>query len=190
MKIYIDAAHSPLSPGAVFGGRREWDDCRTFSFKLAQALDGVSGVKTRTGRNFSLSPSDRLKKAISCGFKNIVVLHRACFSGTGYDNGCSVFLPSFSGSGAYEAAGELLCALCSAGGFRYRGVHSFSKSNPHISLRDSPAENVFLFELGFIDNAEDNRRLDLFSDAMAAAFAGRTETLMKGTGAYEDIYPL
>ena len=152
MRIYIDPAHTPHSPGAVYGGRKEYDDIFLFSRELEK----------------SLSDSDTAAEMITCrkDYKRInkndvlLIFHR----GTSYKNapkrGAGVTVKADSSCSIQYEAYRLLEAVTKASGLKYRGVHTAGKDFLYPSALSSPAERTFLFELGFIEDERDNMLFD------------------------------
>lgn len=171
MKIYIDAAHTPLSPGAVYSGRTEWKDNKKFALKIVENLGACPGLEAVFENASLLSPRDRLKRAFAENCGKVFVLHRAFSLAGQKESGCRVTLPPFADSEIQYEASILLDNLCRAGEFKNKGVHLYTKNNLHKSLERPSMEGIFLFETGFIDNPEDNEKFDRNYRGMAQKLA-------------------
>ncbi len=179
MKIYLNAAHTPYSPGAVYGGRNEHEDVLSFSGKVKNSL---------LERGFDTEIFIGYDKPQSVNEDDVVIIfHR----GTAYKNaltkGASVTVKEDASCGVQYEAFLLLEALCQASGFYYKGVHTVTPDYPHLFVERTGTDRSFLFELGFIESEEDNRLFSEYKEKTARALADRITEIYK-EGKYE-TYP-
>lgn len=171
--LYINASHSPFSPGGVWGERTEYGDVLIFSEKLAGVLSECENIRCRLF-------DGRLKKGFS--EKDIVLsFHRDSNMKNSDSYGAKVLVQRDSNADIQYKAFRLLDALCVDGGFRFRGVHTFSESCPLKSIETTGSPLTFVFYLGFIDNVRDNKVLDCFSDVLIKEFAKKLTEIIKET---------
>lgn len=177
MKIYINAAHTPCSPGAVYGGRIEHNDVLSFSGVLCEKLKN-------TDFEYELFTGYEKSEAVSED-SAVLIFHR----GTAYKNavsrGASVTVGGDASALIQYEAYLLLEAVHKAGGFRYLGVHTVTSDYPHRFIEKTGTARTFLFDLGFIESEEDNRLFDSHKDKIARALVNKLTEIYK-EGKYED----
>ena len=148
MRIYIDPAHTPHSPGAVYGGRNEHNDVLLFSGELKKSLCSL-GITAEIFTGYSAPPG------ISEG-DAVLIFHRGTSYKTAPKKGISVTVRDDSSACLQYEAFRLLKALERGFGMKYKGVHTASSSFPHRFIERTGTERSFLFELGFIEDSCDN----------------------------------
>ncbi len=177
MKIYINAAHKPSSPGAVYGGRSEHEDVLSFCRVLSERL---------VNAGFSQEIFIGYEKPEIKEDALVLIFHR----GTSYKNavsdGASVtVINDISADIQYEAY-RMLEALTFAGGFRYRGVHTLTSFCPHRFIERTGAKRTFLFDMGFIESERDNFLFDCNKENIADALVKKLTEIYVKEGKNED----
>ena len=148
MKIFINAAHTPHSPGAVYGGRNEHKDVLLFSGELKKSLCSL-GVDSEIFTGYEVFPQ------VSEG-DAVLIFHRGTSYKTAPKKGISVTLREDSSSSLQYEAYRLLMSAVKGFGMKYKGVHTATASFPHRFIEKTGTKRTFLFELGFIDDSGDN----------------------------------
>ncbi len=171
MKVYIKAAHSDFSPGAVFYGRREYDDVLKFGRLIKKYLEAKFGISAElySGHEPEEMTEDDL----------LIVLHRGSNMKNSEKYGACVTVKSNASADIQYHAYRLLMGICGKRGFRYGGVHVFTEKNPHKSFERSKPQKAFLFMIGFIDSAKDNRIFDNEDSFLAYQLSFRISEIIK-----------
>lgn len=171
MKIYINAAHKPCSPGAVFMGRNEHQDILSFCRLLCSRLE-------RAGFLYEMFSGYEMTDAEADDI--VLIFHRDTSYKNAVSDGASAVV---SCDAAAEIQYEAFCMLetvTKASGFRYRGVHTLTNSYPHMFIEKTGVKRTFLFNLGFIESEKDNSLFDCHKKEIADALAKKiSEIYMK-----------
>ena len=159
-KIVIDAGHNGLSdPGAVYNGRRESDDTLRLAMAVGEILSrsGYDVDYTRTG-NINQSVIQKAQLANDTDADLFISIHR---------NMSEV-------PGSYHGVQSLVNKNLEGVGFRNINV----EARPNLAVLRRTKMPAILVEVGFIDNAEDNKLFDTRLDEIAQAIAdGIMDTL-------------
>ena len=169
-KIYINAGHLAYSPGGVYKGRREHSDVLRFSSLLERELkkEGISAVLYEGPLGDGFNENDI-----------ILSFHRDSNMKNEESHGAYVTLPADADASVQYDAFRLMSGLCSDGGFKYRGVHTYTKKCPHKSICKTGTPFTFVFTLGFMDNDRDNDILDNKSPSLIRELAGCLKEIEK-----------
>ncbi len=171
MKVYLKAAHSDFSPGAVFSGRREYDDVLKFARTVKNFLEGRFGISAQV-----------FVGKMPCEMKEndmLIELHRSSNMKNCEKYGAFAAVKDNSSVHTQYQAYRMLMGLCSVGGFRYGGVHTLVPESPYKSFISSKCEKAFLFTLGYIDSQKDNAVLDSNGEFIAYQLSFRISEIIK-----------
>lgn len=153
-KICFDYGHGGRDPGACFEGRREKDDTLYIGRRIASEIvkHGVQVYESRT-RDKDMSLDARVNFERTQDFDLFISFHRNA-SLTGKARGAETFVYTNPSEKAVDLACNIQEALRDIG-FINRGV----KEATFYVLRKTKSP-ALLIELGFMDNAEDNKLFD------------------------------
>lgn len=156
--INLNNGHTPLSPGGVSGGRTEYSECA----RLIEAVrKGLSGADVKITEGTDGYSRDGL----------LFIFHKGTSMKNAPKRGAEIFVPENASAETQYRAYRLLCAVCSDGAYRYRGVHTLHGKSPFVKMRTLGNENVYLIKAGYIDSNGDNeiwdRECDLFASALS-----------------------
>ena len=163
--IYLVSAHTKASPGIVFGGHTEAQDCERLCSALEKSILSISpgiSVKVMSGINqlHKLREEDLL-----------FVFHRDISEKGSPKKGASVFVKENASSSVQYKAFSLLSSVCGDKGFCYRGVHPVTRKSSFRSLyKDLPCYSFYL-KAGFMDSEEDNKIFDALAGENTASLA-------------------
>lgn len=150
-KVCIDPGHGGSDPGAVGHGRMEKNDVLYLSTRVGAYLQGagIEVIYTRTTDVYD-DVNVKAQKGNHSGCDLFVSIHRNSFNGAakGYE---SLVYDSNSGI-ANVVAQNAVNAMVNIG-FTNRGI----KLRPDLCVLRETRMPAVLFEVGFIDNAEDNQ---------------------------------
>ncbi len=163
MKIYINAAHKPSSPGGIFGGRNEHKDVLSFCLILKRELD-KAGFDTKLFTGYELPMIER--------HSPVLIFHRGVSYKNAVSDGALVTVRENSSADIQYEAYRMLEAITLSGGFRYRGVHTVTPSYPHRFIEKTGTKRSFLFDMGFIESERDNSLFDCNKEKIASALVG------------------
>lgn len=151
-KIYLYAAHTPFSPGGMCNCRTEHEDVLRFAQLLSHSLRraGFEEVSLLRGNIRECEDKDAV----------VLIFHRDYNEGNSFSHGARVYVPDSAGCETQYEAYRLLESLSRFGGFRYKGVHFPISRKGFCSLEKTGCEKTFLFTLGYIDSARDNKIFD------------------------------
>lgn len=151
-KVYVWAAHTSFSPGAVTAERNEHSDVLRMAKFIVGRLNGREGIHAvlLTGNVKSVAEKDAF----------VLVLHRNFNEGNDRSYGAEIFTKKDADANAQYVAYRLLESICRTGLFRYKGVHECTSRKGFESLNLAGIENAFIITLGFIDSGRDNLIFD------------------------------
>jgi len=152
-KLNFDYGHGGRDSGAILGNRKESNDVLSIGKEIAVEMrrHGVKVDETRTNDS-TLSLRDRSSFENKKDYDYFVSFHRNAFNKKVH--GVETFTYSHSSKKANELATKVQNNLVKLG-FTNRGT---KEANFHV-LRETKSPAI-LVEMGFIDNAEDNKLFD------------------------------
>lgn len=148
--IYLNAAHTPYSPGGVYKGINEHEESLRLCGLIREsllALDGRLQVEITAGNSPAAGDDDLL-----------FVFHKGNNMKNECRSGALIFVKESASAEIQYRAFRLLCALCGKG-LSYRGVHTATKKSPFCSFINTIPENAYLVMAGFIESDRDNSLL-------------------------------
>lgn len=163
--IYLNFAHTVSSPGGVSGRRTEYSDSKRLCLALKRELlkiDGSLDVRLLGGR---------IQNRIMKSEDMLLVFHRGTSLKNEVTFGADILVKSDADAVCQNEAYELLDSICENAGFRYRGVHTYTRYSPFLSFECSVPERAYLLRVGFIDSESDNRLFDSFLDSSVGSLA-------------------
>lgn len=169
--VCIDPGHGGSDQGASWNERLEKDDNLTLALALRDALEerGIGVVLTRT-EDTALSLEERVCFAEEQGADYFISLHRNLYEGQA--SGVEVWVARQCSDAAEQLARRVQEALVDVGVQQDRGVRRGSQDGEGdyyvLAHTTMPA---ILVEMGFLQDAEDNRLLDGNLEEYAAAMA-------------------
>lgn len=186
--VCIDPGHGGKDDGTDSRGRAEKDD----TLKLAKALSAylkekkINVILTREDDTY-LTLNQRTDFANENKADYLISLHRNKGDGAGVET----WIHSKAGGETKELADSIMAGLESAGIQRNRGVKKGTKDgenhNYHINVyAQMPA---CIVELGFVNNASDNRLFDEKIDAYAAAIGDAIMKTYENNGGKDAAKP-
>ena len=151
--VNFDYGHGGKDSGATLGNRKESNDVLSIGKEIAVEMrrHGVTVDETRTNDS-TLSLKDRSSFENKKDYDYFVSFHRNAFNKKAH--GVETFTYSHSSKKANELATKVQNNLVKLG-FTNRGT---KEANFHV-LRETKSPAI-LVEMGFIDNAEDNKIFD------------------------------
>lgn len=177
-KIYIDAGHGGVQPGACNGKRKESDDVLRMALKVRDYLKNQDcEVRMSRTTDVDVDIDDRCTDANKWGADYFLSIHRNSASASATGN--EIWVYSKASSTTVEKARVILDAVCQADGLRKRGVYKGAASYSDYGVNKYTNMHSALLELGFISNANDNKVYDAKLDAVALAIA---KTLLSAVG--------
>lgn len=174
MKIYIDAGHGGDSIGATYKGRIEQDDTLRLSLKIRDLLLTQKNVEVKLSRTGNTNPSltARCNEANAWGADYFLSIHRNALSpnkALGVEiwvySGCA------TGGDTYNKAKKILDNVCTATGFKNRGIKKGAPSYSDFAVNRQTNMSSCLAEMGFIDSDTDNSIFDKKFNEMALSMA-------------------
>jgi len=152
-RLNFDYGHGGNDSGAILGNRQESNDVLSVGKEIAVEMrrHGVTVDETRTN-DTTLSLRDRSSFENRKSYDYFISFHRNAFNKKAH--GVETFTYSHSSKKANELATKVQNNLVSLG-FTDRGT---KEANFHV-LRETKSPAI-LIEMGFIDNAEDNKIFD------------------------------
>lgn len=178
-KIYIDAGHGGVQPGAVNGNRKESDDTLRLALKLQEILmEQDCEVRLSRTKDVDISIPDRCRDANNWGADYFISLHRnaaAKASATGNE----IWIFSKATELTEKKAKIILDAVCKVDGLANRGVKRGAPSYRDYGINRDTNMHSALLELGFISNPNDNKVYDAKLDEIALSLA---KTLLSVVG--------
>lgn len=178
-KIYIDAGHGGVQPGAVNGKRKESDDALRLALKLQELLKGQDcEVRMSRTTDVDIDIDDRCADANKWGADYFLSVHRNA-STSASATGDEIWIYSKANTYTEAKARNILNAVCKADGMKNRGVKKGAPSYTDYGVNKYTNMHSALIELGFISNASDNKVYDAKLDAIALALA---KTLLSVVG--------
>lgn len=169
MKVYIDAGHlnNSLDCGAVYNGRKESKDCLDFAQLLTCNLKAL-GCDVKLSRSSEKEPKSlnaRTNEANKWGADLYLSIHRNA-STNHKGEGAETLIYSLDKQNK-TVADELQKCMVSVSQFKNRGV----KTRPDLHVLKATKMVAVLLEIGFIDNASDNKKFDGNKIELAGAIA-------------------
>ena len=169
-KIYIDAGHGGVQPGAVNGKRKESDDVLRMALKVQELLKGQDcEVRLSRTKDVDVEINDRCKDANKWGADYFLSIHRNAASESATGNEIWVYSKATSDNSA--KAKKILDAVCKVDGLKNRGLKKGAPSYTDYGVNRDTNMHSALIELGFISNSKDNKVYDAKFDAIALALA-------------------
>ncbi len=170
--IYLNCAHTPSSPGGVFGGHTEYGDSRRLCFSLYEklkALDAYADIRLSGGK----IPRDIKRDDL------LFVFHRGTAIKQYPSKGAEIFVKESAGAKIQYEAYRLLSCLCGDGGFRYRRVRTATAKCPFGAFRRALPQRAYLIKAGFIDSEGDNEIFERGLESFAELLAGEIIKIYK-----------
>lgn len=162
--IYLNAAHTPRSPGGVWQGATEHGECLHFCNILKNALLEQCprlDVRVVTGNfPFPCVMHDDL----------LFIFHKGINGKNQNRHGAQIFVKDTDSADTQYKAYSLLKALCGEY-IRYLGVRIATGSTPFRFFVNTPTENAYLIMAGFIESARDREALMRHGTQAAAALS-------------------
>lgn len=169
-KIYIDAGHGGVQPGAVNGKRKESDDTLRLALKLQALLkDQDCEVRLSRSKDVDIKINDRCRDANNWGADYFLSIHRNAASASATGN--EIWIYSKANEYTEAKARNILNAVCKVDGLKNRGVKRGAPSYTDYGVNRDTNMHSALIELGFISNSSDNKVYDAKLDAIALALA-------------------
>lgn len=177
-KIYIDAGHGGVQPGAVNGKRKESDDTLRLALKLQELLaEQDCEVRLSRTKDVDISISARCRDANKWGADYFISLHRNAASASATGN--EIWIYSKANEYTEKKAKIILDAVCKVDGLKNRGVKRGAPSYTDYGVNRDTNMHSALIELGFISNSNDNKVYDAKLDEIALSLA---KTLLSVVG--------
>lgn len=173
-KIYIDAGHGGDSIGASYRGRLEQDDVLKLALAIGKLLKTQPNVEVKYSRTTNINPdlTGRCKEANAWGADYFISIHRdACAPNVAQGATAYVYSKVETDGVTYNKAKDIVDRLCSAAGFRNRGVKKGAVSYTDFAVNRVTNMSSVLLEVGFIDSDIDNKIFDEKFEDMALAIA-------------------
>ena len=169
--VFIYNPHSAYSPGGVWKGRTEYGDICAFSEELAEELKKYKDINCvmYSRENYPFVTENDV----------LLSFHRASAMKNCDSCGADALCKSESSAAVQYKAYRLLDSLCGENGFRFKGVHTFTRHSPLRSIEKSGSPLSFIFTLGYMDNVRDNGIFDCFSDELIKNFAYTLNEIIK-----------
>ena len=183
-KIVIDAGHNGLSdPGAVYNGRRESDDTLRLAMAVGEILSrsGYDVDYTRTG-NINQSVIQKAQLANDTDADLFISIHRNMSEVPGSYHGVQSLVYDLSGPKLTMA--EAINKNLEGVGFRNINV----EARPNLAVLRRTKMPAILVEVGFIDNAKDNKLFDTRLDEIAQAIADGIQKALEEEEAMKPEY--
>ena len=169
-KIYIDAGHGGIQPGACNGKRKESDDVLRMSLKVAEYLKGQNcEVKLSRTTDVDISINKRCEEANKWGADYFLSIHRN--SGVASATGNEIWVYSKANADTMAKAKAILNGVCKADGLKNRGVKKGAAAYTDYGVNRLTKMPSALLEQGFISNASDNKAYDKYFDDIALEIA-------------------
>ena len=173
-KIYIDAGHGGDSIGASYKGRLEQDDVLKLALAVGKLLKTQPSVEVKYSRTTNTNPdlTGRCKEANAWGADYFISIHRdACAPNVAQGATAYVYSKVETDGVTYNKAKDIVDKLCSAAGFRNRGVKKGAVSYTDFAVNRVTNMSSVLLEVGFIDSDTDNKIFDEKFEDIALAIA-------------------
>lgn len=152
--IYLVSGHTKASPGGVFGGRTEADDCSRLCFALENELKGLD-----SGLHIKVLEGSCLQQEMNED-DLLFVFHEGTSCKSSPKKGAAIFVKENADVKIQYEAFSLLSTVCSKYGFRYNGVHPEGSRSPFKSLQRALPERTFFIVSGYIESSTDNLNFD------------------------------
>lgn len=169
--VYIITAHSPHSPGGVWGDRSEYADSLKLSLAVKKELQSLFGIDAKIiyGREYSGIPEDAF----------VFSFHRDGNMKNCRKTGASVYVNEKASANVQFDAFRFLECFTGNGGFRYLGVHTSGKGGAFRRMFSCLGMNTFVFTLGFMDEESENLLFDENLCDFARLFADTLYEILK-----------
>jgi N-acetylmuramoyl-L-alanine amidase len=171
MKICLDPGHGGSDPGAVNGTRYEKDDVLQLALAAKPLLEaqGVDVILTRDADK-SISIIDRCALANKNGCDYFLSIHRDAASASAY--GISTWVHSKANSSTVGKAKSIHDSVLAVAPTYNRNVNKGTpQSYDDFGVNVNTTMASALIEMGFITNADDNKRFDEHFSQYAQAIA-------------------
>lgn len=171
MDVYIIVAHSPHSPGGVWGERNEYSDSLRFSLLLKKELREKKGVDVKIlySREYDSIPENAL----------VLSFHRDGNMKNCESKGAKAFVSESASAKTQYDAYRLLESITGEKGFCYKGVHTNGKKAGFKRILEKNPLSSFVFTLGFMDMESDNAFFDKNISSLAKAFSLKLYEIIK-----------
>lgn len=182
-KIYLDAGHGGVEPGAIYQGRREKDD----NLKLALAVGNIlqnSDIDVNYTRTTDIyqSPLEKATIANDGGADFLISFHRNAMMTPNTGKGVETLI--YDNSGIKERMAYNVNAELEKLGFVNLGVNA----RPDLVILNRSSMPAILIEAGFIDSDEDNALFDNKFPEIAQAIADGILNTLKEQEEERPIY--
>ncbi len=178
-KIYIDAGHGGVQPGACNGKRKESDDVLRLALMVQELLsDQDCEVRMSRTKDVDISISARCKDANNWGADYFLSIHRNSASASATGN--EIWIYSKATSFTEAKAKVILDNVCKADGLKNRGVKRGAPSYRDYGVNRDTYMHSALLELGFISNPNDNKVYDAKLEEIAFAIAKSVLSVVGG----------
>lgn len=178
-KIYIDAGHGGVQPGACNGKRKESDDVLRLAL-MVQELLATQDCEVRMSRtkDVDIEIPERCRDANKWGADYFLSIHRNSLyqSSTGNE----IWIYSKANEYTEAKAKIILDNVCKADGLKNRGVKRGAPSYRDYAVNRDTKMHSALIELGFISNPNDNKVYDAKLEAIALAIAKSVLSVVGG----------
>lgn len=180
MKIWIDAGHGGIDPGAVWGTRLEKHDNLSYALLLSQKFRalGFEILLTRSDdRTLTLVERTNLENAGQCALA--IACHRNA-AAVPSARGLELWLHSRAPASYVDWAKDMAAGIAQAGlPLRRSQIPQKAADGVFRGFRSSPSANYYansgtrapsvLIELGFLTSEEDNTLFDAGEEALCDA---------------------
>lgn len=164
VKIFLDAGHGGKDSGATYNGRKESEDVLKMALAVGKRLEKkYKNVKVGYSRTSDIyeEPKKKAEDANSFGADYFFSFHRNCYNGEakGWETEYK------SHSSVKDRIMQDLNKKMKEIGFTIRG----DKKRDDLAVLNRTSMPALLFEIGFIDNRDDNKIFDdKFDDIVKA----------------------
>ena len=178
-KIYIDAGHGGVQPGACNGKRKESDDVLRLALKVQELLATQDcEVKMSRTSDVDIDIDKRTAEANAWGADYFLSIHRNSLYSS--STGDEIWIYSKANEYTEAKAKIILDNVCKADGLKNRGVKRGAPSYRDYAVNRDTKMHSALIELGFISNPNDNKVYDAKLEAIALAIAKSVLSVVGG----------
>ena len=178
-KIYIDAGHGGVQPGACNGKRKESDDVLRLALKVQELLaDQDCEVRMSRTKDVDIEIPERCRDANKWGADCFLSIHRNSLYNSSTGN--EIWIYSKANEYTEAKAKIILDNVCKADGLKNRGVKRGAPSYRDYAVNRDTKMHSALIELGFISNPNDNKVYDAKLEAIALAIAKSVLSVVGG----------
>ncbi len=178
-KIYIDAGHGGVQPGACNGKRKESDDVLRLALMVQELLSEQDcEVRMSRTKDVDIDIPDRCRDANNWGADYFLSIHRNSASASATGN--EIWIYSKANNYTVAKAKVILDAVCKVDGLKNRGVKRGAPSYRDYAVNRDTKMHSALLELGFISNPNDNKVFDAKLKEIALAIAKSVLSVVGG----------